>query len=125
MAERIFFDNRHLKGTAVKDGEIRHTKDGKPITSFCIAINYSEKINDKWEKIHADFINCSYFDKANIHKGDSVEVKGYMSYRKYNEKVYNKFTVQEIIGQSANNAQSNDGWDTPPAPDFDDDSIPF
>jgi single-stranded DNA-binding protein len=116
-----YFDNRHIKGKVTKDSEVRKGNQGD-FTTFSIAINYSEKNGDKWDKIHCEFINCNYSGALKLNKGDSVEVKGFMTYRSYQGKVYNAFKVQEVIG--ADTKQDYDTQNYEGVQDFSDD-IPF
>ena len=93
-----------LIGNAVRDAELRETKNGVAVSNFTLAVNRNY-LNADGEK-ETDFFNCIAWRALAesvgkyVHKGDKVCVVGQLQNRQYEDKEGNKRTVTEILAES-------------------------
>ena len=102
----------HLVGRVTKDIELRSTKNGKPVTSFYIAVNRRN------EKDQTDFIPCVAWDKTAellskyISRGDRIGVTGRINTRNYEDK-NGKVYVTEVVVEELYFLNQEKQQDTP------------
>lgn len=70
-----------LEGRLTRDPETKYTANGKRLCTFSIAVNYSVKVEDKWESRLSGFFDCTAWEQAAeaagaFHKGDPVYLEG-------------------------------------------------
>lgn len=120
-------------GNLGKDAELRHTKDGDPVSGFSVAVKSGFGKNEK-----TIWVDCSLWGKRAealapyLKKGGQVAVSGELQTREYEGKTYIGCKITEITlvgGKSEGGQQSSRTQPSgqPVAPDMDslDDDIPF
>jgi len=74
-------NNLVLIGRLTRDAELKMTNSGLAILHFSLAVNRSQKVGDKWEKV-ADFFDVTTFGKQGeavaqyMTKGTQVAIEG-------------------------------------------------
>jgi single-strand DNA-binding protein len=92
-------NNCNFIGRLTKDPELKATKSGKSVTSFCIAVNRRVKSG---EQAQADYIDCVAWDKTAeiickyFSKGSPIGINGRLQTRTY-EKDGEKRKVTELM----------------------------
>jgi single-strand DNA-binding protein len=92
-------NNCNFIGRLTKDPELKATKSGKSVTSFCIAVNRRVKSG---EQAQADYIDCVAWDKTAeiickyFSKGSPIGLNGRLQTRTY-EKDGEKRKVTELM----------------------------
>lgn len=92
-------NNCNFIGRLTKDPELKATKSGKSVTSFCIAVNRRVKSE---EQAQADYIDCVAWDKTAeiickyFSKGSPIGLNGRLQTRTY-EKDGEKRKVTELM----------------------------
>lgn len=137
-------NNVTLMGRLTAAPELKTTKSGTTVTSFCIAIDrrYQPKEGEK----QTDFINCiawrntAEFITRYFKKGDLIALTGEIQTRKYKDNDGNSRTAFEVVISQASfcggknntdsgNAEKNAYTAATGAPNFeeitDDEELPF
>ncbi len=119
-------------GRIGKGMEVTHTKNGKVIGKFSVAV--TEKWNQNGEKMEkTEWFNCQMFgDRCEklaqyVRKGDMIHVTGKMSSNEYNEKTYWNLSVNQLtlLPNKSNNSGDNSGSNQVPASTPNLDDVPF
>ena len=113
-----------LQGHLGKDPELKYTEGGSALCKFSMATTdrRKNKQTEEWEDGDTHWHNITVWgSKAEwcakeLSKGDCANVKGKISYRKYNDKYYT-----DIIGFEVSKVEK----DQPKQQTIPDDEIPF
>jgi len=92
-----------IVGNLVADPELKFTKTGKAVTSFCVAVGKRQKTQEgNWVDGESSFYNCSIWEAPAEHlaeslvKGQRVIVVGEIAQRSYENNAGEKRTVFEV-----------------------------
>jgi len=124
-----------LAGNLVRDPETRFLPSGVAVTSFSIAVNRRYKVNNE-AKEEVSFFDISVFGKAGencaeyLSKGRSVLVEGRLRQRSWETDGVKRSKIEVVADNvqflgSPRAAAAEKGAPTAPAPDSQDDDIPF
>lgn len=120
-----------LTGRFTADPELKHTSNGVPVTSFCLAVD--RKYQPSGEEKKTDFIDFvawrkdAEFITKYFRKGSLIAVEGELQTRIYTDKNSNKRKVTEVVvshvsfcgSKSENNQGDNSGEvENDPLPEF-------
>lgn len=123
-----------LMGRFTKDPELRATQQGESVLSFSLAVDRDYKGQNEERK--TDFINCvawrktAEFISKYFRKGNLATIEGSIETRSWENEEGKKNYATEVkvnniyFGESKKEA-SETGYDAPPVPMGDDDSLPF
>ncbi len=129
----------HGVGNLTREVDVRYTKSGQAVASFCIACNETYKDKDGNKQENVEFVNITAWGKLGeicgefLKIGKQVYIEGKMKTDKYEKDgverystkiVASTMTMLEQAGsgsQSSNGSQSSSGG----SDDFEDDNIPF
>jgi single-strand DNA-binding protein len=129
----------HGIGNLTRDVEIRYTKSGQAVASFCIACNETYKDKDGNKQENVEFVNITAWGKLGeicgefLKTGKQVYIEGKMKtdcYEKDGEKRYSTKIIASnmtMLGQAGSGSQSSDGaqGSSGGPDDFEDDDINF
>ena len=94
-------NNVILLGRLTGTPELKQTRSGTLVTSFCIAVD--RRFQKQGEEKQTDFINCVAWQKTAefiskyFSKGDTIAVTGEIQTRKYKDGSGNNRTAVEVI----------------------------
>lgn len=122
-------NNICISGRLVRDPELRHTNNGKAVSSFTIAVDRD------FDRNTADFVdivawgNTADFVAKYFAKGRTAIVTGSLQFRDWTDKNGNKRRNAEVIADHVYFGDSPKAADTAAAPQFEqfdnDEDIPF
>ena len=124
-----------LAGNLVRDPETRFLPSGVAVTSFSIAVNRRYKSNNE-VKEEVSYFDISVFGKAGencaeyLSKGRSVLVEGRLRQRSWETDGVKRSKIEVVADNvqflgSPRGASPEKGAPTAPAPETQDDDIPF
>jgi single-strand DNA-binding protein len=130
--------NKHIGiGNLGRDPELRFMADGKAVTNFSYAITEKYKDKSGAQQEVTEWVNVATFGRLAeiageyLKKGSKVYVEGKMKTEKYTDKTtgYDKYTTKiicEKLDILSTKADASGAKPAPtPAPEFNEDDIPF
>lgn len=122
----------HLIGRAGRDAETKYTPSGKAVTNFSLATGggtkNGKKVDPDWHSIKAWNSELA----QSVEKGMQIEVKGFLSYEKWTDKVTGQPREKAVVVAQEVSLVVGDGEESPRQPsqqrqseEYDDSTMPF